>query len=89
VQLAGERALLDTAKTALGRRDYATALETLDRHAQKYPRAQLAEEREALAVQALVGLGRAADARARAERFKKAFPNSMLTPVVDAALHNP
>ncbi len=86
VQLAGERALLEIAKTALGRGDYSAALETLDRHAKKYPRAQLAEEREALAIQSMVGLGRVGEARVRGERFKKAFPGSMLLPVVESAL---
>lgn len=85
-QLGGERAILEIARTALGKGDYGIALETLDRHAQKYPTAQLAEEREALAIQCLVGLGRADAARARGERFRKSFPGSMLLPVVDAAL---
>jgi len=85
-QLGGERAILEIARTALGKGDYGIALETLDRHAQKYPAAQLAEEREALAIQCLVGLGRADAARARGERFRKTFPGSMLLPVVEAAL---
>lgn len=85
-RLAAERALLETAKTALGRGDPATALATLERHAQRYPRAQLAEEREALAVQALAASGRHAEARARAERFERTFPSSMLLPAVRSAL---
>ena len=87
--LAAERTLIDTAKTALGRRDDAAALETLDRHARTYPRGELSEEREALKVQALVGAKRVAEARGCAERFKKTYPRSMLMPVVDDALQKP
>lgn len=88
-ELAAERALLEVARTALGQRDGAHALASLERHAQRFPSGQLREEREALSVQALALLGRAADARARAERFKKAYPASMFTPVVDTALTAP
>lgn len=87
--LAAERTLIDTAKTALGRRDDAAALETLDRHARSYPRGVLSEEREALKVQALVGAKRVAEARVCAEHFKKTYPGSMLTAVVDDALQKP
>jgi hypothetical protein len=85
-QLAAERALLALSKTAIGRRDYAAALDNLDRHTREFPRGQLAEEREALAIQALQGLGRASEARARATRFKATYPRSMLMPIIDAAL---
>jgi len=85
-ELAAERALLEVARTALGRNDPATALASLDRHAQRSPGGQLREEREALAVQALARLGRTAEMRARATQFKKVYPASMFMPVVDAAL---
>jgi hypothetical protein len=87
--LAAERALLEVARTALAQRDGAAALTSLDRHAQRFPSGQLREEREALAVQALASQGRATEARARAERFKKAYPASMFTPVVDQATTRP
>lgn len=85
-QLAGERALIEIARTALAKGDSAAALDALGKHAAKYPRGQLAEEREALAVEALAGAGRMDEARARAARFKRDFPSSMLMPVVDSAL---
>lgn len=82
--LANERALLEAARTSLGRSDPATSLASLDRHRTLYPRGHLREEREAMAVQALASLGRTAEARARAERFKKQYPTSLFLPVVDA-----
>ena len=83
--LAAERAALDVARTALGRGDGANALAACDEHARRYPRGALAEEREAIAVQALVLEHRGADARVRAERFRKTHPRSILLPAVLAA----
>ena len=83
--LAAERAALDVARTALGRGDGANALAACDDHARKFPRGALAEEREAIAVQALVLEHRSDDARARAERFRKTHPRSILLPAVLAA----
>jgi outer membrane protein assembly factor BamD (BamD/ComL family) len=85
-QLAGERALLEIARTALGKGDSAAALDALAKHASRYPRGQMSEEREALAVEALAGAGRMDEARSRGARFRRDFPNSMLMPVVDSAL---
>ena len=81
-----ERALLDTARTALGRGDGASAMTGVKKHEQRFPKGQLAEEREAIAVQALVALGSGDLARARGERFKRTYPNSVLAPAVSAAL---
>jgi hypothetical protein len=83
--LAREREILDIARTALGRGDGAHALEAIDRHAREFPRGQMTEEREAIAVQALAKLGRGDEAEARATRFRKRYPNSVLLPVIDAA----
>jgi hypothetical protein len=83
--LAAERALLDVARTALGRGDGASSLVACDEHARTFVRGALAEEREAIAVQALVLEGRGDDARARAERFRRTHPRSILLPAVLAA----
>lgn len=83
--LAAERAALDVARTALGRGDGANALAACDEHARRFPRGALGEEREAIAVQALVLEHRSDDARARAERFRKTHPRSILLPAVLAA----
>lgn len=83
--LAAERAVLDVARTALGRGDAENALSAATEHAKKFPRGALSEEREAIAVQALAAGGRKDEARARAERFKKAHPDSILLPAVLAS----
>jgi hypothetical protein len=85
-QLARERQIIDKARSALARRDADAALAAVAEHARSFPRGQLVEMREALAVQALVQGGRGPEARARAERFHRTFPASMYSPVVDSAL---
>lgn len=80
--LAAERASLDVARTALARGDGANALAGCDDHERRFPRGALAEEREAIAVQALVLSHRGDEARARAERFRRAHPRSILLPAV-------
>jgi hypothetical protein len=83
--LAGERALLETARAALGRGDFARALTAAQRHERRWPRGQLAEEREALTVRALAASGQVDAARARAGAFRARFPRSIFLPAVDAA----
>jgi hypothetical protein len=82
--LASERALLERARVALGRGDATGALEALDRHAARHPSGRLAEEREVLAVQALVSAGRKDEANARAARFHREHPSSAFGSAVDA-----
>jgi hypothetical protein len=84
--LAAERALLDPARTALGRGDGASALDAVHKHEARFANGKLAEEREAIAVQALVVLHRADEARVRAARFQQRYPGSVLAPSVAAAL---
>jgi len=86
VDLASERALVDRARTAIRLGQSSDALAALDAHASRYPRGRLSEEREALAVDALARSGRVDEARARAARFKAAYPNSVFGAVVDAAI---
>lgn len=83
--LAAEQAVLDVGRTALGRGDADNALAATAEHAKKFPRGALSEEREAIAVQALALGGKKEEAKARAERFKKAHPESILLPAVLAA----
>lgn len=54
----------------------AAALALLDEHARRYPSGALEQEREVLAIEALVRVGKRADARSRAESFAKKFPAS-------------
>ncbi len=84
--LAKERAVLDVARSALGRGDAANTLVATGEHERKFPQGALVEEREALAIQALAMQGRRTDAQARADRFRKRFPRSMLLPAVDAVV---
>jgi len=84
--LAAERGLLDQARTALARNRPADALAALARHANEHPQGQLAEEREALTILALVAAGRAEEARVKAQRFHEQYPRSVLWRSVKAAL---
>jgi len=82
--LEAERAVLDVARTALGRGDGDHALRAIDEHARSFPHGALAEEREAMAIEALRLLHRDDDARARLERFRARFPTSLIRPALEA-----
>jgi hypothetical protein len=81
-----ERDPIDQALKALGREDPAAAMVALNRHATDFPRGQLAEEREALRVRALMAMGRREEAERVAKAFDESFPGSLLRPSVRAAL---
>ncbi len=83
--LARERTLLDMARTAIGRGDVTGALSSLDTHAREFPRSQLGEEREVLAIQALASSNRPTEARARAATFRATYPKSPLLSIVNEA----
>jgi hypothetical protein len=84
--LSAERTIVERARSALVRGDGEAALVAVAQHEREFSRGQLAEEREVLAVQALVTAGRIQEAAERGARFRKAFPNSLLLPIVDQAL---
>lgn len=67
--------LLQRAQGALGGNP-GRALALAEEHLKRYPGGKLAQEREMIAVAALVGLGRSAEAHARATAFLQAFPSS-------------
>jgi len=77
-----ELRLLREARAAVARRDFAVALEPIGEHARRFRSGRLVEEREALRVKALSGLGRAEEARRAAEAFRARFPRSVLLPAV-------
>lgn len=85
--LARERALIETARTALSHKQ-SDSVDLLARHAQQFPRGRLAEERESLLIQALLVAGRIDEARRRGEKFRVRWPRSLLLPVVEAALRS-
>jgi hypothetical protein len=84
--LGAERALLDRARAAFAAGDPAATLAAVNAHAKRFPNGRLEEEREALAVKALVGAGRYDEAKARAARFRTRFPASFLSLTVDEAI---
>ncbi len=67
--------LLQRAQDALGSGP-ALALDLINRHAARFSGSGLGQEREVIAVDALVRLGRVREARARAEAFAARFPTS-------------
>ncbi|MBL0195830.1 MAG: hypothetical protein IPQ09_16690 [Myxococcales bacterium] len=81
-----ERGLLERGRVALGRRDWVSSLEAVRAHRQRFPKGQLAEERDALEVQGLAAGGHTADARRRGEAFLAAYPQSILRGRIDALL---
>jgi TolA-binding protein len=84
--LIAERALLDRARAAFGAGRYADAEQALERHARGFPSAELAEEREALAVRTLAAHGQIPAARERAARFHERFPHSLFASAGDSAV---
>jgi hypothetical protein len=74
-----ELALLQRARAAVAKGDHSAALAAIVEHQRRFPTGRLREEREALRVRALAGLGRNDEARRAAERFKAEFPRSVLS----------
>jgi hypothetical protein len=75
---AAEVALLEPARRGISQGDYAGALSALAKHRREYPSGQLVEEREALRVRALWGLGQKGTALSAAKAFRKRYPRSAL-----------
>lgn len=76
-------ALVDEAARLVGT-DPTTALAKCDEHARLFPKSSVAEERERIAIEALVHLGRRAEAHTRADAFAKRFPGSAYQRRIDA-----
>jgi hypothetical protein len=74
--LSMEAALLVRARYALQKRRFKRALGLTDRHMERFPDGLLAEEREAIAIEALIDLGRRDRARSRFERLRIDHPQS-------------
>lgn len=77
-QYATELALLEPARSSISRGDYSAALAAIGRHRREFPSGQLSEEREALRVRALWGLGQRPAALTAAKAFRKRYPKSAL-----------
>jgi hypothetical protein len=78
----GEVRLLEQAWVALERRDFAAAMVPLVDHARRFRNGGLTEEREALRVKALSGLGLRDEVRRAAADFEARFPRSPLLPAI-------
>jgi hypothetical protein len=74
--------LLRQAHAAVARGDFEAALSPITAHARRFKNGRLAEEREALRVKSLAGLGRTDEARRAAASFRARFPRSVLLPAV-------
>jgi hypothetical protein len=75
-----ELGLLQRARVALTRGEYANALGVLAEHQRRFPSTSLDEEREALRIKALAGIGQAEEARRAGEKFRERYPRSVLSP---------
>lgn len=71
-----EAELLTRAMGASQQAHWAEALAAAEQHARRFPNGSLAQEREMIAIESLLRLGRRADAERRAEKFRKAWPTS-------------
>ena len=77
-----ELRLLKQARAAVARENYAAAMSPIAEHGRRFKDGRLAEEREALRVKALAGLGRTDEAQRAASAFRARFPRSVLLPAV-------
>jgi hypothetical protein len=72
-----ELELLRAARQEVTRGDFAGALATIAEHVRKFRHGGLVEEREALRVKSLAGLGRHEEAQRAAAQFHARFPHSV------------
>jgi hypothetical protein len=82
---ADEYRLLRSARQALAV-DSAKALDLTQEHVRRFPHGMLTQEREAIAVEALVQLGRPVQAKTRGQAFLAAYPVSPYRSRVEHAL---
>ena len=85
-RLSDERKLLDDARSGLLQGDPEAAIERLESHRTRFADGLLAEEREAMEVEALVRAGRTEEAREKATAFRARSPQSLFLPTVESAI---
>ncbi len=81
--------VLQPAQKAVASRNFGAALTAIGEHQHRFPRGKLAEEREALRIRCLVGLGRRAEAERAGAAFRRRFPRSALVGRLDQMLGTP
>ena len=77
-----EMRLLEEARSALDDDDFSGAMVPIVEHTRRFKNGRLTEEREALRVKALSGLGLRDEVRRAAADFEARFPRSPLLPAV-------
>lgn len=80
-----ELRLLEPARRSIARGNFSAALPAILQHQRDYPRGQLVEEREALRVRALWGMGARNEAESAAALFRRRYPHSGLLSWMKAA----
>ena len=78
-----ELQLLRAARQDVTRGDFAGALAVIAEHVRRFRNGSLVEEREALRVKSLAGLGRHEDAQRAAAEFHARFPHSVFLPTFE------
>ena len=86
--LAAETRLLESARSALGG-EPARALQITREHAARFPAGRLSAERSIIEIDALLRLGRRAEAQARSERLLRGSPQSLYAERVRRLLAEP
>lgn len=81
-----ELALLQRARAAVASGRFSVALRAIAEHQRRFASGHLREEREALRVKALSGLGRVDEAHHAAAKFREHFPESVLSPRIEGAV---
>ncbi|HMA93618.1 MAG TPA: hypothetical protein VKP30_13085, partial [Polyangiaceae bacterium] len=81
-----ELRVLQSARQAVARHEYSTAVAIIAEHRRLYRHGVLTEEREALRIKALVGLGRVLEAERAGSAFRERFPRSALIGRIDEML---
>jgi hypothetical protein len=87
--LTAERALLDRARAFLEQGDAPAALRATREHERRFASGMLAQEREAIAIRALLILDQTREARVRLEQFRARHPGSVLLPMLEAQMAAP
>ena len=80
---AQELVVLQPARSAIARGDFATALQAISEHSRLFPSGLLGEERDALRVRALSGLHRSEEASRAVDAFRRRYPHSVFLKSVD------
>jgi hypothetical protein len=80
-----ETSLLGDASRALANRDPHRVLALVAEHARLYRDGALAEERDALEIEALLALGRREEAAEAASKFSMRYPHSIHQPLIERA----